>query len=120
LFTWLFGKKEDQALAPRAAERPSPTGVSGSGNGAECCAQQHPAVEVKPGKQTPLSEAENLNRWKASGQPKAWVVAHHGQWNHDDWLALLDELRRSPYWPMKPDEIGRVLEETRRQWQQRN
>jgi hypothetical protein len=61
--------------------------------------------------------AENLRRWRESGQAKAWVAAHRGQWNHDDWLALLEELKRSSFWPMPPDAVGLTLEETRREWQ---
>jgi hypothetical protein len=48
------------------------------------------------------------------------VESHQGHWNHQDWLALLDELRRSPFWPMHPDAVGQVLEEVRREWLQRN
>lgn len=58
-------------------------------------------------------EKENLRRWKESGQARSWVEAHNGQWNHQEWLALLETLQRSPYWPMHPDEVGRVLEEVK-------
>jgi hypothetical protein len=57
----------------------------------------------------------NLRLWQDSGQARAWVEAHRGEWRHDDWLALLDTLRRSPYWPMDPAAVGEVLE----QWKQR-
>jgi hypothetical protein len=57
--------------------------------------------------------SENLRRWRASDQPRYWVEAHGGAWAHGDWLALLDELRASAFWPMPPEEIGRVLEEAR-------
>ena len=63
----------------------------------------------------PEREGENLRKWRASGQARAWVAAHRGQWNHDDWLALLDELQRSPFWPMHPDAVGQVLEDTKRE-----
>ena len=65
-------------------------------------------------------EADNLRRWRESGQPRQWVKAHQGSWNHDDWLALLDELKHSSYWPMQPDAVGLVLEETKCEWLQRN
>jgi hypothetical protein len=58
-------------------------------------------------------EAENLTRWIRSGEPERWVAARRGQWNHHDWLALLDALRRSPYWPMDDADIGRALDEAR-------
>lgn len=56
-------------------------------------------------------ESKNLMRWRESGEPRAWVEAHKGQWNHQEWLALLETLQRSSYWPMHPEEVGRVLEE---------
>jgi hypothetical protein len=30
---------------------------------------------------------------------------------HSDWLDLLEKLKRTDFWPMEPDAIGRVLEE---------
>jgi tetratricopeptide (TPR) repeat protein len=60
------------------------------------------------------SEEDNLSRWKNSGGPKQWVEKHGYSWAHQDWLNLLEELRRSPYWPMNPDKIGAALEEIKR------
>ncbi len=48
------------------------------------------------------------------------MEARRGQWGHAEWLALLDELKRSPYWPLDPDSVGLVLEETKREWLKRN
>ncbi len=56
------------------------------------------------------SESLNLSRWRSSGLPEQWIRQRRGHWNHDDWVRLLDELRSSPYWPMKPDDIGLTLE----------
>jgi hypothetical protein len=81
-------------------------------------AEPAPAASERstPEAQAPaVSEEENLRRWKASGQPRAWVEAHHRQWNHDDWLALLAELERSPFWPLRPEAVGQTLEDTRRE-----
>jgi hypothetical protein len=64
-------------------------------------------------------ETQNLRRWRESGQARAWVEARHGRWGHEDWLGLLDTLRRSPFWPMQPEEVGRLLEETRQDWLRR-
>ncbi len=98
---WLFGKKESVATAegPRGAEGQSATAPPGS---------------------KPASEAENLRRWRDSGRPRAWVEAHQGQWGHGEWLALLEELKRSSYWPMQPDAVGAALEEAKREWLRRN
>jgi hypothetical protein len=60
--------------------------------------------------------AENLRRWQQSGDPRRWVEARRGLWGHEDWLALLDELRRSPFWPLAPDALGRALEDARTRW----
>ncbi len=62
-----------------------------------------PAVEV------------NLRRWRQFAA-RAWVEAHRGQWNHQDWLDLLVSLQRSEYWPLKPEEVGQTLEELKREY----
>jgi len=112
LFTWLFGKKE---AAPVQREQ----GVSPSeGNNR---AQHVPASKTDNGAQhVPPSEADNVKRWRESGQARAWVEAHNGQWNHADWLALLEELKRSAFWPMQLDAVGLALEDAKRDWLRRN
>jgi len=55
--------------------------------------------------------ATNLKRWCASGFPAHWVDRKGGVWNHEEWLALLIELKTSPFWPMDESAIGRVLED---------
>jgi hypothetical protein len=60
---------------------------------------------------------DNLRRWQQSGGPRRWVEARLGSWDHQAWLALLDELRGSPFWPLHPDAVGRAVEEAREQWQ---
>src|SRR5947209_20209678 len=57
--------------------------------------------------------SENLRRWQQSGGPRRWVDARQGRWNHDAWLALLAELRQSPYWPLDPAAVGLALDEAR-------
>ncbi len=95
--TWLFGKKEPAAPAPH-----------------------EPTADPRPPQPESPSEADNLRRWRESGGPRAWVEARRGQWGHAEWLALLEELKRSPYWPMQPDAIGLALEEAKRAWLSRN
>ena len=41
---------------------------------------------------------------------RSWVEAHGGAWNHDDWLALLDDLRRQGLGGVDVDGLARVLE----------
>ncbi|MFN4258518.1 MAG: hypothetical protein ACK4RK_04425 [Gemmataceae bacterium] len=59
---------------------------------------------------------DRLRHWQATGQAWRWVEAHHGHWNHDDWLTLLHDLRQSDCWPLPVEEVGRVLEERKRRW----
>src|SRR5438045_1979607 len=56
------------------------------------------------------NRADNLRRWKESGQPLLWVEWHRGKWDHADWLLLLDTLRESAFWPLPPAAVARVLE----------
>lgn len=55
----------------------------------------------------------NLRRWRDSGQPRRWIEARGGHWDHGDWLGLLEGLRRSEFWPLEPDAVGALLEQTR-------
>jgi hypothetical protein len=102
-FAWLFGKRAEPATTIRPQERPAP-----------------PAASAGTRKKALADEAENLRRWRDSGQARAWVEARGGHWDHDDWLTLLEDLKRSPYWPMQADAVGLVLEEAKREWLQRN
>ena len=61
----------------------------------------------------------NINRWKLSGEPQAWVRKHLHGWNHNDWLELLASLRKSQYWPMDEAAIGQHLEMLRHNMQSR-
>ena len=61
-------------------------------------------------------EADNVRRFVASGQARAWVEAHKGRWCHNDWLALLSRLRYSEFWPLEPAALGRELERIGIEW----
>ena len=56
-------------------------------------------------------ETQNLLRWEQSGLPRKWVDDHRGQWTHLDWLDLLAKLKRTDFWPMEPNAMGKLLEE---------
>jgi hypothetical protein len=62
------------------------------------------------------AEWHNLRRWRESGAPRRWVEAHQGRWNHADWVALLEELRQSDFWPLDPAAVARVVEELKTEW----
>jgi hypothetical protein len=62
---------------------------------------------------------DNLNRWIRSGQADTWVALHSGEWNDTDWATLLEELKRGPFWPMPPDDVGQHLESLVRRYRAR-
>jgi hypothetical protein len=59
---------------------------------------------------------DNLRRWEQSGQPRQWIAAHRGRWDVEDWLALLEELHASEFWPLHADSARGVLERLTREW----
>jgi hypothetical protein len=114
ILNWLFGNKEKAVAA--AIEERGPTAADNeklteADDPRERSASRPSAEEV---------EAENLRRWRESGQTWAWVQAREGRWDHDAWLGLLEELKRSSFWPMCPDAVGQALEKTKREWLSRN
>jgi len=142
---WLLGKKDRTTSpsrpvppesAPPTATRPVPQETAPPGgpppmsaNGVERREPAAPRQEERlpagsperppaaPAKaELPPSRAENLRRWRDAGQARVWVEAHNGDWNHADWLALIEDLQRSPFWPLEPDEVGRTLEEEKARW----
>lgn len=110
ILSWLLGKKTE------AGESTQPASAGSVVVQAALASDQQ-----EQDKQAPANlEADNLRRWRESGQARAWVEARQGYWNHDDWLALLEGLKRSPFWPMNADAVGLLLEESKREWLQRN
>jgi formylglycine-generating enzyme required for sulfatase activity len=77
--------------------------------------QQREEAE-KQRRKAELQQRANLGRWKASGEPRQWVEEHQGEWNHQDWLVLVDRVMGSEYWPLNPDEMTAALEEIKGAW----
>jgi hypothetical protein len=117
LFTWLLGKNKESMPALASEKRDGARSVNDPPLAASAL---EPKKSLAPESKKVLSPADNLKHWRESGQARTWVQARKGQWNHGDWLSLLEELKRSPYWPMEPAAVGQVLEETKREWLQRN
>ena len=57
-----------------------------------------------------MTEAGNLTRWQASGEPHRWVWQHLGAWCHAEFANLLDTLRAGPYWPLNEVDVVTTLE----------
>jgi hypothetical protein len=117
---WLFGRKGRRATAGPERQEPAPAEKASATASAAPSVKERPSDAADEEKRGPLHpEAENLRKWRESGQARSWVQARRGSWGHADWLALLDDLRRSPFWPVDPEAVGLVLEEEKRQWGQR-
>jgi hypothetical protein len=114
MLRWLLGKKAETVEDARNNSKREAAG--------DVAAQTvAPSHQQELNKQAPANpETENLRRWRESGQARAWVERHQGGWNHADWLALLEELKASPFWPMNADAVGLVLEEIKRERLKRN
>jgi hypothetical protein len=117
ILSWLLGKRETSA--PSSSEQTAPVGEEQLSAAPPSDERPTPAINPAP-KEVVDPPADNLRRWRESGQPRAWVEARQGRWDHDAWLALLDDLQRSSFWPMNPDAVGLMLEETRQEWLSRN
>lgn len=62
-------------------------------------------------------KAANLQRWIQNGGPTQWVTARSGKWKDRDLESLLEDLEKTPFWPLDPDHVCNVLEDTTRQWE---
>jgi serine/threonine protein kinase len=74
---------------------------------------QRAADEERRFQETVRRMADNLARWLATDQPRAWVACRLAGFAPKDWDALLAELRRSPFWPMNADDARSALETLR-------
>jgi len=61
---------------------------------------------------------KNLQRILHAGLLDAFVARHAGCWGHDDWMALLAQLRREGYWPADEKALVAALGRSLSQWQQ--
>ena len=53
---------------------------------------------------------DHLQRLTNTCRLELWVHEHRAQWNHNDWLDLLEALKKCGYWPLNTDELGAELE----------
>ena len=70
-----------------------------------------PNLVVAPG----ISKESNLKRLAGSPIIADFVKRTHCEWNHQDWLALLGEIKEKGFDPIDSDQVGLLLEERRAQ-----
>jgi formylglycine-generating enzyme required for sulfatase activity len=76
-------------------------------------------AEANARKQHEALCAANVQKWRGTGEADRWVTAKNGKWDHGDWLALVEQLKRGSCWPMGESEIGTEVEAARGRWQAR-
>ena len=52
----------------------------------------------------------NLKRLSETTLAMDFVVRHHGEWNHRDWLEFCAYLEQNGYTPIDLDRVGLLLE----------
>lgn len=58
-----------------------------------------------------MYEAENLTRWRDSGDPHRFVWGCAGAWSEQEFDCFLASLRSGPYWPLDEANVRNTLEE---------
>ena len=56
-------------------------------------------------------EDANLKKLARTQIPMSFVKRQNGAWNHQDWLAFLEEIKAKGYDPIDTDKVGLLLEE---------
>ncbi len=64
-------------------------------------------VEALAGQES--RETENFIRWKRTPAAPTWLAKRNGAWSQQDFLQLLETLRRSDFWPMREEDIREAL-----------
>ena len=62
------------------------------------------------------SEKTNLNRLAKSPIIMNFVKSKNGCWNHHDWLEFLSDVKKKGFDPVRPDQVGMLLEEKKAQY----
>jgi len=58
----------------------------------------------------------NLTRLSNTTLAKDFVIAHHGEWNHRDWLEFCASLEQKGYTPIDLDRVGLLLEKEKAEY----
>ena len=64
------------------------------------------------------SEAEALNLGKLMKSPYVmnFIKRKNGNWNHQEWLDFLADLKKNGFDPIDADQVGLLLEERKAQY----
>ncbi len=70
-------------------------------------------IKAKTEKSTSVEDARssNLKKLAKSGKLEEFVEKNQGRWDHQNWLALCDEISREGYAPVDFDQVGVILEQ---------
>jgi hypothetical protein len=64
--------------------------------------------------------AERMECWKQSGMAREWVLEHLEGWDHSAWVAMVNRVKATPFWPLKVDEMEAYLQSIRvKLWHER-
>ena len=58
-----------------------------------------------------MYEAENLTRWRDSGDPHRFVWGCTGAWSEQEFASFLASLRSGQYWPLNEDDVRKTLDD---------
>ncbi len=63
---------------------------------------------------TICSETKDFQRLLSSGILKDFVSRNNGEWDHDKWLGLCENISMDGYAPIYFDQVGLVLEQEKK------
>jgi len=58
-------------------------------------------------------KAKNLSAWEASGKATQWLFSTIGSWDEKDIKDLVEQLKRSSFWPIDPNLLAARLKQLR-------
>jgi len=58
----------------------------------------------------------NLRKLAKTSLAMNFVKKNNGEWNHQNWLDFLAEIKRKGYEPIDPAQVGLLLEEKKAQY----
>ncbi len=73
-------------------------------------------LKEKPGSSFSTDDERNIRRLERSVIPMNFVKRKNGEWNHQDWLDFLTEIKERGYAPIDDRQVGLLLEERKAQY----